>query len=795
MKSPLQLMTVICLVTCSNRTIAQTGNISGTILTNDKQPAMGVNVSVKGTTSIHATKEDGTFFFSKIKDGRYTLVVSFSGVQTQEKNIKVIIDQTAQVNFILQENANELDDVTVKATRSPNLKTVALSKAPIAIMDLPQSVTSISEATIKEQQALRLSDVIKNVNGVYLADLRAGNSEIFFARGYSLGANNMFKNGVRVNTGAMPEISSLERVEFLKGSAAILYGNVAPGGIVNMVTRQPKFRFGGEVTIRTGSFDLYKPSVDIYGPISHSIAYRVNSSYETANSYRDAVSNKRIYVNPSLLFKAGKKTEILVQADYLVHDYTPDFGLGTLDNSIIPNLPRNTFLGTNWQYATSKQRTATVQEKHQFNENWSLNSSASYQYFDRQYYAVERILAAANGDWTRPLNKTETIENYYNAQVNLVGKFNTDKLEHTLLTGIDGDRYIASSVAFNNSTTYDIINILDPNKFVARTDIPEAAAIRKATTPSNRAGVYVQDLIGLSDKLKLLVGIRWSYQEALQIDSLNLLTNARTKSATSKIDRAFSPRFGLVYKPVATTSFFVSYANSFSVNTGTDVNGGILAPSLIDQYEVGVKNDFFKGMLSANLTVYKIVNNNLAQTAQFLADDVTLNSNTALKALNGQTTSDGGELDISAHPVKGLNIMAGYSYVYMRYTKTPDTKTSYVTGERLVSNPSSTANGSAFYTISNGALKGLKMGLGAYYVGKRFGGYNNTKGQTQTYDRLIPVSSFTTVDLSLGYTYKTFALIVKLSNVGNTFNYYVHENYSINPIAPRQFGATLGYKF
>ena len=105
----------------------------------------------------------------------------------------------------------------------------------------------------------------------------------------------------------MPEISSLERVEVLKGSAAILFGQVAPGGIVNMVTKTPKFNHGGEISMRAGSYDLYKPTFDVYGPISSSIAYRVNGAFETANSFRDQVNSKRYYVNPSLLFKIGKK--------------------------------------------------------------------------------------------------------------------------------------------------------------------------------------------------------------------------------------------------------------------------------------------------------------------------------------------------------------------------------------------------------------------------------------------------------------------------------------------------------
>ena len=140
-------------------------------------------------------------------------------------------------------------------------------------------------------------------------------------------------------------------------------------------------------------------------------------------------------------------------------------------------------------------------------------------------------------------------------------------------------------------------------------------------------------------------------------------------------------------------------------------------------------------------------------------------------------------------------MIAGYSYNDMRYTNTPDKTGSYIEGDRLVNIPAHTANASAFYTFSEGALKRLKLGIGVFYIGDRIGGWNNTQGQAQNYSRLIPVEAFTTVDVTAGYSIKRFSLLAKVSNLTNVLNYYVHENYSINPIAPRQFVATVAYKF
>ena len=205
------------------------------------------------------------------------------------------------------------------------------------------------------------------------------------------------------------------------------------------------------------------------------------------------------------------------------------------------------------------------------------------------------------------------------------------------------------------------------------------------------------------------------------------------------------------------------------------------------------KNILFRNRLTINLTVYKIINNNLAQTAQFDRNG-NPNSNSNLKELTGQTTSNGVELDVTASFIKGLSVIAGYSYNDMSYTKTPGNTGSYIEGERLVNTPAHTANGSIFYTFSKGTFNRLKLGTSVFFVGKRYGGWNNTIGQSQNYSRLIAVDGFTTIDVSVGYSIRKFTVLGKLSNLANTYSYYVHENYSVNPIAPRQFTVTVSYK-
>lgn len=784
------------------------GDIQGNITTPDGAPVPHVTVTIKGRKKYTTTDEKGHFEFKGLPFGDYILVYSFEGEESKEIPVTVPPTESIPAQYNLSLNAKELNEVIVRIGGSINQGTTSIGKSGIPIMDLPQAVTIIGQQTIENQQAQRLSDVVKNVNGVYLGGARASTQETFYARGYNLGNTNTFKNGFRVNSGAMPEMSAIESVEVLKGGAALLYGNVAPGGIINMITKKPKFYFGGEVNMRVGSYDLYKPAVDIYGPISKSVAYRLNGTYEKAGSYRNNVHSERFYVNPSLLFKLSDKTKLLVQGDYLQHEFTPDFGIGTMSDSVdikniggkkITPVSRSAFFGAPWQYAKTKQATASFELNHAFNDNWQLNALGGYQNYSRDYFSTERVQASSNGRFIRPLGKTNAKQDYFTGQVFLNGSFNTGSIGHKVLIGVDyeNDKSLNDVAAFTPNANYDTINVIDPTAYIPRTDIPANWKWNtSAESPVTRFGAYVQDLVTLSDKFKLLAGLRWSFQQANPVATTYLLKNDSVGYGNIQIDKAFSPRVGLVYQPSNATTVFASYSNSFSPNSGRDIYENPLKPSIIDQFELGIKNDFFDGMLNANLTLYRIVNNNLSQMALFDKNGKE-NLNTAYRELTGQTTSDGIEIDLRSRPLKGWDVLAGYSYNNMRYTKTATGKEgAYLEGERLVNSPAHTANATTFYTFQDGTIKGLKLGAGVYYVGERNAGWNTVyKKDGSLNDRLFQVKGFVTVDASVGYTYKKLSLIGKLANIGNTFNYYVHENYSINPIPPRSFVLTAAFKF
>ncbi|WP_119789727.1 TonB-dependent siderophore receptor [Flavobacterium anhuiense] len=743
-------------------------------------------------------------------------------------------ETTSSVTDTVKNKKGEiLNEVLVTKTKEP--KPVTAVRSGLKPMDNPQSIQVIGSEIIEQQQAIRLSEVLKNANGVYVSSARGGATESFFSRGYDMSANNMFKNGFRYNSGSIPDVSGLDKVEFLKGGSALLFGNVTPGGILNLVTKTPQFKSGGEISMQMGSYAYYKPAFDFYGGLNKSIAFRINGSYENSESFRDVVKNERLYINPSLLFVISPKTQITVQGDYLSADWTPDFGTGIIGKEIL-DLPRNAFYGALWSNGTTKSSSASVLLNHDFNKNWKLNFNSSYQTYKRTQKSTAQLsnlddskIYPTPGYWNRGLTQGKNLEQILGDQLSLQGNFNTGSIKHQIFTGVDWENSFATAYTYAFSeekvkvngkydpSLYDTIYLFDFDPSTQRNDIPNARATQIGKTETNRFGVYFQDLISVTDKFKVLAGIRWSWQEAEVTTYKETSTGAGNPEkatptvAPKRLDNAFSPKVGLVYQPLKDMSLFASYSSSFTPNTGTTIDLQPLEASIIDQYEAGIKKDFWNGALSTNVTVYQITNSNLAQTAEFNTDG-SLNTDTTKKTLGGGTKSKGVEIDITAKPTEGFSIIGGYSYNDMRYTNTSGTNGSFVEGDRVVRTPVNTANLSFFYTLPSGVLKGLSFGAIGNYVGDRLGGWNDDYVWTAVKptptnpkpdpaytvtirDRDIPLEGYVTIDASVGYTWRKWSVLCKLSNITNELNYTVHENYSVNPIAPRQVMTSLRYKF
>ncbi len=724
-----------------------------------------------------------------------------------------------------------IEDVNLHKTGNPNTAKPATTKSNLTVMENPQAISIVTHEIIEQQQAKQLSDVLQNVNGVYLTSARGGSQDSFGGRGFIFGNDNIYKNGARVNSGVFPEVSGLERVEVLKGATAMLYGNAAAGGIINLVTKKPKFNFGGSVGMNAGSWNSYKPMVDIYGPISKNVAFRMNGTYEYAESFRDVVKSEKYYFNPSFLFNLSEKSQLIVEADYLKNDLTPDFGIGSITNkdqsySLIDWLPRNTFFGTDWQYQNVQQASTNVTFNHQINDKWALNASTSYQNYTKDYFSTERIQwayaspTATRLSWTTPLNKTYNEQNYGSVQVNVNGEFNTGKINHKVLIGTDADYGQSDANAYNLlQAPTNILYLDDPSSWDnGSLAMPDSNLNTKTKTRTRRIGVYAQDFVSLTKEFKVIAGLRWSYLENMPSLTTRFTANEKFEVANSATsDNAFSPKVGFVYMPNDNFSAFATYTNSFATNAGymsdmiTNLNttGTIsqvrdrvnalpkqgIKPTTVDQYEIGAKKNIWNNALAVNVTLYQILYHNFYQNF-FYVDNVgsVQTPDTNLKEFAGKMRSRGVELDITGNPTENLSIIGGFSYNNSVYLDTPEK--GYVEKQRLVRTPATTANASVFYKFTN-YVPGLKAGIGVYYIGDRIAGWNDSKSTNITrkdVSRSFELKDYTTVSLSLGYEWKKISLQGRVGNLFDVVNYNVHENYSVNPITPRNYYFTLTYR-
>jgi iron complex outermembrane recepter protein len=800
----LQKLILIIALTFINQSISAQATLSslkGIITTKDKLKAASVVVVLKENKKTTVTNSQGEFVFDNLKQGNYTLYIAYEGMKSYAKIIFIPNDSTQVLhNIQLVENIEQLNEVLVTTNNNSILKPTAIGKLPIAAMDLPQATITLDKQLLERQQVQTIGDAIQNVSGVYVMGTTGGYQEELGARGFAFGSNNTFKNGVRFNNSMMPEVSGIETMEVLKGGNALLFGTVGAGGVLNIITKKPKTNFSGSVALQTGSFGLVKPSFDIYGAINKNktIAYRLNGSFTAANSFRDQLQSKRYYINPSLLFKLSKKTELLIETDYTKDDRNLDFGTGAIYYQLAPT-PRNLYLNLPWSNVQSQQLAATATLTTQINNNWQFRSVVSIRNFENEIFGAARPNSNSQfidssklnyGRWVRGLVRNKTDDRYRFASFDVTGKFATGKVNHLVLAGFDVDKSTTENYIFDftkyradGRNIYDTINIFGTKQYNTRTDVPNVPWNFYTVAPLTRVGFYLQDFISVGNKIKILTGLRYTLNNIGRLDSIYANNSSRLYNDVRK-NNALSPKLGLLIQPTRNISAFTSYTNSYEINTAVDTFGNVLQPSIIDQFEIGVKTLLLKNRVSINATAYIINNTNAVQSYPNLAPA------DPRRQIGGQTQSKGFELDVATKPINGVTINAGYSFNETRYVKS----TLFIEGSQLRYIPNHTANLRLYYA-PNGIkkLNGLNAGISIFYFGDRVAGRSTTKANPNF--ALIPLPSYYLLEASVGYNLKNINLRLKVNNLLNELSYNVHDDNSVNPIAPRQLTATVAYKF
>ena len=637
----------------------------------------------------------------------------------------------------------------------------------IPLIDTPAAIQIIPRLVIEEQGARRLSDVMRNVSGVQNASTRGGRADIFVIRGFQMGriARDGFLPAMSFNDGQRLGLANVERVEVLKGPASVLYGAVEPGGLINVVTKRPQAEPRYSFTGKAGSFDFYNADIDLNQPLTKDgkLLARLNASYESADSFRDLfIKSERTHLAPSLRWRPTARTTADFDLEYYKVERPYDPGLIAIGGKALA-LPRERFLGSRMDRFKSDEVRLQATVDHQLNENWSLRALTRFSDTSSVPMFSYPLNLAADG---RTLNRRyfrydQDFQNYA-LQANLTGKVETGPLEHSLLFGVDTNFTRFKATDFD--ADIDPIDIFNP---VYGTALGQRSATYMQDRRIDFYGLYLQDMISFGKYWKLLLGGRYDMVKTRLYYENNV-------TVTDKWDRAFSPRAGLVYQPIENLSLYASYTTSFQPPlSGAGFDGKPFKPEEGEQFEIGVKRDWFGGRLSTTLAAFQLTRSNLSTPDR---------QNPRFSRQVGEQRSRGVEFDIAGELAPGWRVTGSLAYLDARITK--DNR--LPVGNRLVGAPDWSGSLWTTYAFQDNPLRGFEVGGGLFVVGGRKADLANR----------VNVDAHARVDLFARYKVnETLSLAL---NVNNLFDeYYVGGTYygEIELGPPRSLFGTIQIEF
>ena len=278
--------------------------IKGTVTVDDVgEPAAGINVGLINTTLGDGTNAEGQYVIDNIPPGTYTIIFSAVGFSDKRQTVRLEPGEVFTLNTVITAEQLEMQEVEIVGRRAETYKvnySFTATKVATPINEIPQSISVVSKEILKDQQAYRLGEVVKNVAGVN----QFSHYNDFTMRGFRGGARLI--NGLRseMNFFSMPITPNLERVEIIKGPASALFADANPGGTINMITKKPLPVAKQSISFAGGSYSTKRGGVDVTGPIGEGgkFMYRFNGGYENSNAFRDFQGNESFLIAPTLSF-------------------------------------------------------------------------------------------------------------------------------------------------------------------------------------------------------------------------------------------------------------------------------------------------------------------------------------------------------------------------------------------------------------------------------------------------------------------------------------------------------------
>lgn len=687
------------------------------------------------------------------------------------------------------QSATDLQKITITAEKGKDSGPVAKrsragTKTDTAIIETPQSVSVVTSEQFEKQGATSVSSALRYEPGVTTGSRPGDRFDSVFIRGFGgFGGNANYVHywdGLRLPTGINYDVPSidpylLDGIEITRGPASVLYGSGNPGGIVNLVSKEPQSESANEVFTRFGNDGRAEAGFDFTGPVDDSgdLLYRltgVGRLYDLGFDYSDS---KRIAIAPSLTWSPDEDTTLTIKASYTrdpnaaLTNWMP--ALGTLQANPNGRIPYDFFSGNpNYNSFERTQATIGYELEHHFNDVWTARQNLRMMHSESEFKAYSVVpnanawAAAASCGGVAYLcigrQSTHYVEQFNALAIDnqLEADLDTGALEHKVLFGLDYQLVDARSTYGNGATTY--INYLNPVYEAA----PSVAFTGRQDQTRRQTGVYIQDQVKVDNWAFVLAGRNdWS-----SIDSATTTLSSGAVKAVDTTDSAFTWKAGLLYEFDNGIAPYASYATSFDPTMGTGYGGTPFKPTTGQQYEVGVKYQptNFDGLFTVAL--YDLTQQNVLTTdTVHTSTNTTITgcSSTTCQTQTGEVRSRGVELGAKFAILDGLNLSAAYTYADVEVTKSNVAST---LGKTPVGAPAHMASLWADYTIGQGAMEGLNFGAGVRYMGSTNGDAANTTA--------MKVPAYTLFDAAVSYDFgnydpkmKGFQLAVNATNLFN----------------------------
>ncbi|MCQ8130636.1 TonB-dependent siderophore receptor [Methylomonas rivi] len=611
------------------------------------------------------------------------------------------------------------------------------TKTDAPLMETPMSIQVIPKMVMADQKATRITEALENVSGVRpQSSLGLGN--MFIVRGFRsdrIYRNGLLASGVSIGAATEYDTSNLQQIEVLKGPAAVLFGRVEPGGLINIVTKRPEQTSRYSVEQRFGSYDFYRTEWDATGALTDdsSLSYRFAGSYQNNESFREFNQNDRVLIHPSLTWRISDATEVSVDVEGLYQEHRSDRGLFAIGDRPAPIPVSRSFIDPNDPLDSTSKVNVGFNLTHAFNDKWTLRNRFLASFNDSNDFSIKPANAFTVAQFLDPNTTNRTyLRNIfhqlvdaetYTTNLDLTGNFELGDIHHQTLIGFDYLQATGDYWSFGNFRTpvpgleIDIYNPrygIDPSFFAAADAEPSTVGSNYSYFKDEWYGVYFQDHITLWDSLHILGGGRydWATSGRGRGDSFD----AARADLPVRRDEGFSPRVGLLYQPWDELSVYGNWTTSFGANNGLTATGESVDPEIGEQFEAGLKAELFDHRLSATAAYYHLTKQNV------LTRDINSPIPNAVAPI-GEARSQGIELDVSGQITDELSLIGNYAFTDARIIKDNNGRR----GNRMSNVPEHSGSLWLKYDVKNyQPLEGWSFGIGMFAAGKREGDDENT---------------------------------------------------------------------